>query len=69
MLTTLKFKCPVCGQKHGVPPEYAGRVVRCGTCKCSVHVVIRDIPTGNTEHALTETDVLGLLDGDDEPEW
>jgi hypothetical protein len=37
---TIKFFCPLCDQKLGVPVEYAGKRVRCNKCKNPV-----DVPT------------------------
>jgi phage FluMu protein Com len=34
----VKFRCPVCNQKIGVPTEFAGRKVKCPKCEAAVGV-------------------------------
>ncbi|MGA2092202.1 MAG: hypothetical protein ABSH16_02185 [Sedimentisphaerales bacterium] len=37
-LNLIKFRCPHCNQKIGLPPGYAGKHVRCAKCKNTLQV-------------------------------
>ncbi len=51
----IKFRCEHCGQKLGVPEQYAGKAVRCTGCKQGVRVPALEVE--EPEPALE--DVLG----------
>ena len=40
----IKFRCPSCNQKLGVPDEYAGKRVRCTRCKEATQVPQPELP-------------------------
>lgn len=40
----IKFRCPSCSQKLGVPDEYAGKRVRCTRCKEATQVPQPELP-------------------------
>ncbi|MBI1371255.1 MAG: hypothetical protein GC159_00630 [Phycisphaera sp.] len=70
-----KFRCPHCHKKHGVPPEYVGRVVECGGCGNRIHVIGEEATPPPATHGQTkkpaaptgpsDTEISSFFDGDD----
>lgn len=56
----IKFRCPSCNQKLGVPDEYAGKRVRCTRCKEATQVPQPELPV------LEEAAVEPVLETRDE---
>ncbi len=58
----IKFHCPSCSQKLGVPDEYAGKRVRCTRCKEAMQVPQPELPVLEeivVEPALETGDEIG----------
>ncbi len=49
----LKFHCPHCDQKIGLPQQYAGKQVRCAKCK---QIIV--VPTASEQNDVTDKGVI-----------
>jgi hypothetical protein len=60
----IKFWCPNCNQKIGLPPQYAGKVVRCAKCKHQLRV---PQAPGAAAQPKPQDDLAALRVGQEQP--
>lgn len=61
----IKFHCNVCDKKLGVPPEYAGKKVKCPRCTTPITVPQPEVPDAPAPDSIWTDDLLNPTESSD----